>query len=519
MQHVTLIGFSIFRLQESHKLLPPGSPVRPPMDAIHDILSIDSGVKKIEILDSKYPKSDGIYWTKQNLSIIHTTPAGRIRATIEAENFYLQVFGLKATFAILILGILAVSFGVSKKLSMTLTQKINSIRDAITEVEKKQSFTQKISIDPKLTEDELEKLSVAFNNLLESAQQNNFKLIEAEREKSKVEIAAQVAHDIRAPLTTMSLAVNDLQKTTQAESLIQLKSAIGRISSVVQKISKAHISEENTEVAKLSLIDPLVHSWVSEHNQRYLTGKKIKLHILHKEAAIWGVLQQGEMQTAVSNLINNSFEAQASEVSLTLTSEKSHWVLQIRDNGAGISKEVINRIFDKNFSSGKSSGSGMGLFQAKNAVEWSGGNISVDSVPGLGTTFTIRLPKETEPAFIARQIEILPDQKIYFIDNDITVLEKWRNKCLALKNESFFFTKIEDFKNVGATENLVLVVDQRIGCKKESLDMIKNFKLSSNVYFCGNDFDEQNIQEQLQALRIRIIPRALIDSVSVVAKK
>jgi signal transduction histidine kinase len=98
----------------------------------------------------------------------------------------------------------------------------------------------------------------------------------------------------------------------------------------------------------------------------------------------------------LSNLINNSFEAQSSEIKLELSTEAEYIKLAIIDNGSGITPEVLSTLGTRGNSHGKSSGYGLGLSSAKEAVEASGGNLKIESKINIGTRVTLNLLKASQ---------------------------------------------------------------------------------------------------------------------------
>src|SRR5690625_3257451 len=98
-------------------------------------------------------------------------------------------------------------------------------------------------------------------------------------------------------------------------------------------------------------------------------------------------------RSALINLVKNSFEATESDTRLEVRSARNEKmaVIEIEDNGAGISEEVREKIFVPNFST-KSSGTGLGLAITKKIIVAHGGEITFRSEVGSGTIFTIRLP-------------------------------------------------------------------------------------------------------------------------------
>ena len=102
------------------------------------------------------------------------------------------------------------------------------------------------------------------------------------------------------------------------------------------------------------------------------------------------------------NLLGNAAQAISRDGVITIrTGMENGWVrIDVSDNGAGIARQDLQRIFDPFFTTKPVGlGTGLGLSVSYNIIRKHGGEISVDSAPGIGTTFTIRLPPgESEPA-------------------------------------------------------------------------------------------------------------------------
>jgi signal transduction histidine kinase len=107
-----------------------------------------------------------------------------------------------------------------------------------------------------------------------------------------------------------------------------------------------------------------------------------------------------QIQRAIQNVLINAIQASADNngsVSVSCTEKEFYVDVRVRDTGAGIPPDQINKIFDPYFTTKQSkSGTGLGLYITKKVVEDHAGSIKVDSTPGEGTTFTIRLPLQTE---------------------------------------------------------------------------------------------------------------------------
>ena len=116
-------------------------------------------------------------------------------------------------------------------------------------------------------------------------------------------------------------------------------------------------------------------------------------------------LDRAQMLRVVSNLLTNAREAiwATGSIDLDATLERNGvqssetLSIVVRDTGLGMSEDFVRTSLFRPFSSTKSAGLGIGLVQCKSIVEAHGGGITVDSRPGQGTTFTVRLPIATQP--------------------------------------------------------------------------------------------------------------------------
>jgi signal transduction histidine kinase len=110
-------------------------------------------------------------------------------------------------------------------------------------------------------------------------------------------------------------------------------------------------------------------------------------------------MNRTELQQVLVNLIVNAAHAMPEGGTLTLTSfdeerHGSHGVgLAVKDNGVGMSEDVVARIFDPFFTTKRQEGTGLGLSVSQMLIARQGGEITVESIPGQGTSFTIWLPQ------------------------------------------------------------------------------------------------------------------------------
>lgn len=410
------------------------------------------------------------------------------------------------------------AYFLARALTTRLLHKIESIRKVVSEITHDQDYSRRVDVSQS-SADEIDELGGKFNDMFEAMQVHQKQMLEAERDKAKSQIAAQVAHDIRSPLMSMSMAVNQIQ-TEQQDALAILRSAIQRVAGIAKKLSSASKEKQeeasSVEMPKLTLLEPVVASVVNEHRIKN-SANSIELHGLQLLPKIWTVIQVVELQTALSNMLNNAFEAGATKVVLNIAQEGKKSRITLQDNGKGMPPEVSAKIFERGASFDKATGTGLGLYQAKTAVEWSGGEINVQSAPGQGTTFTITLPVEKKPTWLPDSIEIDADTQVYIVDDDSGILKSWKDKTAGMANIHFATSSqelatMQDLKTW--PHNAILIIDQNLMDEK-GLELIASLHIGRRAYLCTSEFDEKVIQDKVKSVNAWLLPKPCIQGIEI----
>ena len=214
-------------------------------------------------------------------------------------------------------------------------------------------------------------------------------LLEAEKNRAIVDLSRQVAHDIRSPLTALNFLVASLDDIHQ-EKKDFAKLAIRRIEGIADELLKKSKYElPRPPIDLVKVIGDLLQEKKLEYKDRAL-----EFHCQLAEAH--SDLSEIEFQRLLSNLINNSIEAQSTLVKVTLREIQNQFELIIEDNGAGIAPEILKRVGEANFTS-RESGNGLGVHHAKNYIESVGGTLQIKSTQEKGTQITILIPNPTHP--------------------------------------------------------------------------------------------------------------------------
>ena len=245
--------------------------------------------------------------------------------------------------------------------------------------------------------DEIAQLVRQYNHTVKELKISTDKLAETERQGAWKEMAKQVAHEIKNPLTPMRLNLQHLQRTL-AEGAIGSEEKRAKIIEVllaqINKLTRladdfgsfARITESNPELLEpYEIVEQVVLLYDKEpevqiHNKTTQVGRSIKMDKIAFERVL-------------NNVFKNAVQAMNSEGTITITDQirGRNYALLIADTGKGIDNELKDKIFSPNFST-KTSGMGIGLALSKRIIENANGQISFESEVGKGTTFTILIP-------------------------------------------------------------------------------------------------------------------------------
>ena len=247
---------------------------------------------------------------------------------------------------------------------------------------------------------EMKDLFNGFNSMTKELQKNQVELAELERENAWKEMAKQVAHEIKNPLTPMKLAVQQL--------VVSYKDKNKNFDGIFEKVSSTILNQiENLSVIasefsrfarmpnfKLERMDllPVINDAVN-----LFVEEKINIEIKTPLPEAIVEADDSQIRRLFINFIRNSIQAKADKIEISLEPDDNYYALIISDNGMGIPDEIKDKIFESNFTT-KSKGMGLGLKLAKRFIEGINGSIAIINKPNSGAAFRIVIPmykKET----------------------------------------------------------------------------------------------------------------------------
>jgi two-component system nitrogen regulation sensor histidine kinase NtrY len=249
-------------------------------------------------------------------------------------------------------------------------------------------------------DDEIGALVKEYNRKIDELEIKAQQLAQSERESAWREMAKQVAHEIKNPLTPMKLGLQHFERLYDPEAPMSKEKFQKVTRSLVEQIDGlTRIANEFSNFAKMpqpqretidicALLENVVQVF-SHDGMRNIrtenTNKEINLSV-----------DKDMMIRVFNNLIKNAFQAiqeiENGEVVVSVSTTKEDVLIEIRDNGKGIAEEQKDKIFVPYFTT-KSTGTGLGLAMVKQMVELHQGDVSFVSEEGKGTSFIVRLER------------------------------------------------------------------------------------------------------------------------------
>jgi len=248
--------------------------------------------------------------------------------------------------------------------------------------------------------DEIGKLVLEYNNMILQLEENVVQLAKSEREGAWKEMAKQVAHEIKNPLTPMKLNIQHLERSLNVEPDV-LRDRIKKLSKMLieQIDSLAIIANEFSSFAKMptpELKMYVIHELIKDSVNLFSANDTISVNFInHETQDLKSNIDKDQFCRVIYNLLKNAQQAIPIEktgiVTVELKKLNDEIIISITDNGIGITDELKEKIFYPNFST-KTEGMGLGLAMAKNIIQSFNGNIYFETQLQIGTTFYITLP-------------------------------------------------------------------------------------------------------------------------------
>jgi signal transduction histidine kinase len=230
-------------------------------------------------------------------------------------------------------------------------------------------------------------------SMVSDALRKNMKIAsQVAQANASLAVAKQVAHDIRSPLASLKMLIDDVKGSVPESHVAALTSNAKRISEIASDLIEKHEVKVRAHFEELNAGDVCEEILIEKRNVfRKLPQVNFEITNNSKNSRI--LINPSDFRRVLSNLLDNAVEACAGEgkIKVKLNNLDKNLEIQISDSGVGIADDVIVRLFKPGATFGKPNGKGLGLAHAKSTIEAAGGKIGIFSQQGVGTEIRITI--------------------------------------------------------------------------------------------------------------------------------
>jgi len=250
-------------------------------------------------------------------------------------------------------------------------------------------------------DDEFKDFVGVYNESLREKDLHHQLVIKMEKESAWRDMAKQVAHDIKNPLTPIQIHIQLLQRSIRDRKMDmdQIEKRTDRVTEIIltqinSLLRKVANFQDVANVAEGTRENVLINKVLTDIVMLHENEANVDIYVQLPEESIYVNGNKGQIERVFSNLAKNAVQAIPEDsqgvVVLSLTLDQDSAIVTVKDNGTGIPEHMTNKVFTPNFTT-KTSGTGLGLHICKSIIESHNGAIEFTTSRGEGTIFTVRL--------------------------------------------------------------------------------------------------------------------------------
>ena len=357
-------------------------------------------------------------------------------------------------------------------------------------------------------------------SIAKKMQEEEMSILNLELEKSYYQalknISAQVAHDIRSPLSALQVLTEQRLPELEESKRILLRDAVNHIRDIINNLDQKSVKKEKS----ITQVSVLLEHVLSERRTAFFE-KPVKIieNITLESYSFFADIIQTEIKRVITNIINNAVEAlphQAGTVSINIYKRESQIIISITDDGLGIPQEVLNSLFSRGFTT-KKTGSGLGLFHAKETLMQLGGDIDITSEVGKGATVFLKIPVCESPDWFVDALNVPDNSMVVCVDDSVSIWNAWQERFKEFQNNiqlNYCANKEELLLTLAkqTEKSYIYLVDYEFSGKAYTgLDLIKKImsfkKEEDKVYLVTSRSGEELLQKFCFEHKIYMIPK------------
>lgn len=322
-----------------------------------------------------------------------------LESVISKKEMSAALAKTKIMFIIFGLSIILISSIFGKILVRKLVKNIETAAEKIRAIRHGEDIKGRLNMDG---DDEVAYLTKEFDHLLDSLETSQSKIIEVEKMQAKIQLATEVAHNIKSPALAIEMMLPRMFRLPDS-MLGPLKSSVKEIRSLADRLKKSadtmsvQVKLEN----ELIYLPTFLHDFVAQKNFELQARKAISVQFQSQGSSnnLFVRVCSVELKSILSNVVNNaadSYGATEGKIDIILRDDKTSCCIEVADAGAGIPSEYLTDLGKKRITFKGSATRGVGLVHAYKVVELWGGTMGIESQVGKGTSVFVTIPKYIE---------------------------------------------------------------------------------------------------------------------------
>ncbi len=317
---------------------------------------------------------------------------GAVLLSMQVSELRAAILQVETQLMTVFVGVAAAALAAAFVFALTLTAPIKAMTSTIRRMGKG-DLTARVKVR---ASGEMKELADSYNAMAEKIE--NF-------DQSRSQFVQNASHELKTPLATMKLLLEnliyqpDMPRELQAEFMQDMNHEIDRLSGIITdlltltKMDSAESAVKNDKLDFTDLCNGVVHSLQPAAEKAGLTLDAS----IAKAVSLYG--DESKLSQVVYNLIDNAikYTPEGGVITVTMKADGRNVVFAVKDTGVGIPPEDAKHIFDRFYRvdkarSRETGGTGLGLSIVRQMVQLHRGEVTVDSQPGKGSTFTVTLP-------------------------------------------------------------------------------------------------------------------------------
>lgn len=368
--------------------------------------------------------------------------------------------------------------------------------------------------------EEISELDCALKTLFAEISNLESCLVSAAVDKGRLEMAEEVAHNLKSALAVIQLRIENSSGISQSDRK-HLRESVADLANISRRFIKSPVCQQvdilPSQEPRIFDFAEAVEKVISSKAEQYRDHHAVSITYqdnLARGCAI--AAPEPEFLAMLGNIIDNSVEALNGNglVQITTNQGEQSVLLTIRDNGVGIPEDVLPKLMEYRATFGKEDGNGLGLFHAKKLLASIDGKIEIESKINTGTCVSISMPTFRQPDL--RTIEIVPSQTIVILDDEECIHLAWKLKLKEFENcvSIHHLKSPEEFENwigvngLGEPGSRLYLSDFDLKSNARSgLDLIEKYQIQFESFLVTGMSKDRAVADRARKLKLRVIQK------------